>query len=401
MTKIWGAFAALAAAVAAWWFLRGSQPPEVPFARATRERIESAVTTNGKLEPAEWTAVRAERDGLVERVRVARGEKVRAGQVIAEMEARDARADLVAAESRIAQIRAEIETLNRGGRPSELAENDAAQASARLEKRQAEEELAKLMRLESQRAATAVEVQAAKDRVARLDSQLAALAAKRRALVADADRSSARARLRDAEAAAALARAKIAMAAIASPRTGTVYQLDARPGAFLTPGALVANVGTIERLRALVMVDEPELGRVRVGLPVSFTWDAMPGRNWKGTVDKMPTQIVPLGTRQVGEVQCLIDNRDGALPAGANVNASILAQAVDNAIAIPKEALRREGSESGVYLLEGGAVKWRPVKVGLGSVTRIEVEGLKDGDAVALPSEVKLANGVAVTPKFQ
>jgi HlyD family secretion protein len=118
-------------------------------------------------------------------------------------------------------------------------------------------------------------------------------------------------------------------------------------------------------------------------------------------VDKMPTQIVPLGTRQVGEVQCLIDNRDGALPAGANVNASILAQAVDNAIAIPKEALRREGSESGVYLLEGGAVKWRPVKVGLGSVTRIEVEGLKDGDAVALPSEVKLANGVAVTPKFQ
>lgn len=401
MNRILGALAALVAAGAAWWWLRASQPPEVSFARVARERIESAVTTNGKLEPAEWTTVRAEREGLVERVRVARGERVRAGQVMAEMEAREARAELVAAESRIAQIRAEIATLNRGGRPAELAENENAQASARLERQQAERELAKLTRLEGQRAATAVEVEAAKDRLARIESQLAALAVKRRALVADADRSSAQARLRDAEAAAALARANIAMATIASPRGGTVYQLDVRPGAFLTPGAPVASVGTVERLRALVTVDEPELGRVRVGLPVSFSWDAMPGRVWKGTVDKMPSQIVALGTRQVGEVQCRIDNRDGALPPGANVSASILAQAVDQALAIPKEALRREGSESGVYALDGNTVKWRAVKVGLASLTRVEVEGLKDGDAVALPSEVKLANGLAVTPVFR
>ncbi len=40
----------------------------------------------------------------------------------------------------------------------------------------------------------------------------------------------------------------------------------------------------------------------------SCTWEALPGHRWKGEVDKLPTQVVPLGARQVGEVGRAIEN---------------------------------------------------------------------------------------------
>ena len=58
---------------------------------------------------------------------------------------------------------------------------------------------------------------------------------------------------------------------------------------------------------------------------MTITWDALPGHQWKGEVDKLPTQIVPLGTRQVGEVGCVIENPDRDLLPNANINADIQA----------------------------------------------------------------------------
>ena len=89
---------------------------------------------------------------------------------------------------------------------------------------------------------------------------------------------------------------------VRAPIAGTVYQFDLKPGAYLNAGDLVASIGQLDRVRVKVFVDEPDLGRVKRGMPVGITWDAMPGRQWKGVVDKTPTQIVALGTRQVGEV---------------------------------------------------------------------------------------------------
>src|SRR5262249_27589137 len=145
------------------------------------------------------------------------------------------------------------------------------------------------------------------------------------------------ARLQDAQAAARLAESRIAMSTIKAPVSGTVYQFDLKSGAYLNPGDAVASIGRLERVNVTVYVDEPDLGRVEKGMAVSITWDALPGRSWKGTVDKTPTQIVPLGSRQVGEVICLIENPNSDLLPGTNVNAEILSQTVQNALTIPKE----------------------------------------------------------------
>jgi HlyD family secretion protein len=252
-------------------------------------------------------------------------------------------------------------------------------------------------RLVEKKAATQREADTLRDRIEQIDAQIRALESSRTALISPADRTSAEARLREAEAAVEQAGRRVELAIIRTPLAGTVFNVDPRPGAYLAPGTLVASVGRLDRMRVSVYVDEPELGRVAAGMPVAITWDALPGKQWNGAVEKTPAQIVPLGTRQVGEVLCLIENKDRELPPGANINASVRSRVAENALTIPKETLRREGGVEGVYLLQGDRIAWRPVKTGIANVTRRQiVDGLKAGDSVALPTERRLQDGMQV-----
>jgi HlyD family secretion protein len=389
------------AALGGWLYLRSSRPPEVPFARPRAEPIESVVTTNGKIEPASGSSVRAETSGIIATMPVERGQRVRKGQTLATLDAREARAELASAEARIEQARAEISTFEKGGRPSDTAAIEADIARADLERNQAARDLESFERLIAKRAATQAEADAARDRMDRADAQIAAARARRRSLVNPSDLESARARLADATAAAKLAQERIALASVISPMAGIVYELPVRAGDFVQPGSLIASVGNVDEVRAIVYVDEPDLGRISTGLRVGITWDALPGREWAAVVDRVPTQIVPLGTRQVGEVVCRLDNPGSVLLPGTNINAEIRTGRSESALTIPKEAVRREGGTTGVYALDGGAVRWRPVKLGLASVSRVEVlDGLRREDAVALPAGIALADGILVTPTF-
>lgn len=384
----------------AWWIQSArNTPPEVTFTKAKRERLVSNLTTNGKVEPLDWREVRSEREGLLSRVTATKGQSVTAGQVLAELDSADARAELAAAESRIAQARIELDVLRAGGRVRETTELASSIDRLRVDQGIAQREVDALSRLVERKAATKRELDAAKERVEQMQAEIASLEKRRQALVGQPDKDIAEARLRDAEAVAATARRRIAMSLIHSPIAGVIYQLDVRAGGYVRPGDLLAHVGVLNRVRVNVYVDEPELGNVRAGLPVTLTWDAEPGKRWSGTVDRMPSQIIALGSRQVGEVQCIIDNDDLRLIPNTNVNAEIRVAVVENAIAVPKEVIRREKEVSGVYLLEGTVVRWRPLKLGTASVTRRQVlEGLKEGDPVALPTDTPLKDGTVVRP---
>jgi len=155
----------------------------------------------------------------------------------------------------------------------------------------------------------------------------------------------------------------------------------------------------LDQLKVTVYVDEPELGRVERGMSVTITWDALPGRTWTGQVDTIPLQVVSVGTRQVGEVICLIGNPDRSLIPGTNVNAEIRSRVVQNALTVPKEVLRREGSETGVLKVQADRVVWTKVKVGIASVTRVQItEGVSDADRIALPTDVPLRSGEKIRP---
>jgi HlyD family secretion protein len=220
--------------------------------------------------------------------------------------------------------------------------------------------------------------------------------------VTGTDKEIAKAKLQEAESAAAIARTNLDLSMIRAPMDGTIYDFDLKPGAFLNPGDPVGKIGKLDRVRVTVYVDEPDVGKVRTGEVVLITWDALPGHQWKGQVEKLPTQVVPLGTRQVGEVGCIIENPDHDLLPNANINADIQAAVVPSALVLPKEALRRQGAETGIFLLQDDRVVWRKVSLGVSSYTKSQViSGLAEGDAVALPTEKPIKDGTKVEPVIQ
>ncbi len=386
-----------------WWVYRiKSEPPSVPFAKALREKISNNLATNGKVEPEDYTEVRAAVPGLVQRVPVHQGEMVAQGQVFAEISQPGLEQELQSAEARAAEARADLSTLTAGGRSADLAEIDGNLALLLKQREEAAATVDSLDRLVKKQAATAFELKQAQNAVADLDTRIQSLEKRRPVLVNKGDVEAAGARIKEAEASIALAKTHMAQNTIPAPMSGLVYDLPARAGSYLHPGDLLGSIGKVDPVRVRVYVDEPELGRVTIGQPVRLTWDALAGREWPGAVDKLPTQIVALGARQVGEVLCTIHNKDHDLIPGTNVNVFILTQVVENALTIPKTAVRRERG-TGVYALQkDNSVKWINISTGASDALRVEVlSGLSDGEAVMLPSDLTVHDGALVSPRFE
>jgi HlyD family secretion protein len=406
MKKSWLVAAVLVSLLVWWGFTRQQADAEVHFAKVVQTRIESTISTNGKVDPYDWAAARAESPGVVRAISVQRGATVQAGQTLVTLDTTAAEAELAAAEARSQEARAELDVLEKGGRASQLSNLTSSSAAAEAAIAVAQRNYDSLQRLQRSQAATALQVQEAKDALDRARQQLAAVQAQRQTLVTSGDKAVAQARLRDAQAAVASARHKLSLAVIRSPAAGTVYQFDLKLGAYLQAGDLVALVGNLDRMKVTVYVDEPDLGRLSQHLPVEITWDARPGQKWTGMVDKLPTQVVALGTRTVGEVTTAIDNPQHDLLPGVSVDAKIRTSVAGDALTIPKAALRTLRGTAGVFRLSNKTLVWTPVKTGISDVNNVQVvSGLHKGDEVAdrvvNPSDAELLDGMKVKPNLE
>ena len=390
------------AAIFGWVMFKKNTPPEVNFAKVMKETLVSALPTNGKVEPIEWMPVRAERTGMITKVFVSRGQQVQKNEPLLELDTRVASAELSKAQAAIKEAQTQQQVLEQGGRIAERQQTESDVARSRLDLEAAQKNYQALERLVAKQAATRQELDAARQTVDQLQLRIRALEEHKAALVTAADKDIARAKLQEAESAAAIVRTNIDLSVVRAPMDGAIYDFDLKQGSFVNAGDPIAKVGRLDHVRVTVYVDEPDLGKVRKGEDVIITWDALPGHQWKGEVDKLPTQIVPLGTRQVGEVGCIIANPERDLIPNANINADIQATVVEGALSIPKEAIRRQGSETGVFLLQNDRVVWRPVTLGVSSYTRSQVlSGVSESDSVALPTEKPLKNGSRVDPIYE
>ena len=399
MKKLW-LLAVIPIVFLLWWALGTRDAvPQIHFAEVRRSEVQSTVSTNGKVEPAEWAAARAEVTGVVRTVSVQQGDTVSEGQALVSLEASSANADVAAAQARTQAAKGEDATLAQGGRAATIAQLDdqikAAQVTVGIAQRRYES----FQRLLPQQAATKMQVDDARDALAQAQAQLTQLQDQRKALVTQTDRVVAKARLQDAETALSVAQRRLGWTVVRSPLAGTLYQFDMRVGAYLQPGELVGLIGRLDQVKVVVYVDEPDLGRVRRALPVTITWEARAGQTWQGRVEKLPTQIVALGTRNVGEVTTIVDNPDHDLLPGVTVYATIVAAQVRDALTIPKGALRTVAGQTGVYKLAARTVVWTPVKVGISDVNSLQIlSGLNERDRVALPSESEIHDAAKVKP---
>jgi HlyD family secretion protein len=401
MRKYWPVVAFFALLLAWWVFSRGESPVTLHFTDAHRGKIVSVVSTNGKVEPVEWAAARAETAGVVRNVAVQRGQQVAAGQQLVMLDAVSAHSELEASLAKEREVRAEAATVGQGGKAQTLADlNDSitgAQAAVNVAQRNYEA----IQRLADKQAATKLQVQDSKDTLDRATLHLTALKDQKETLVTATERTVADAKVRDAESAVVLARHKLNVATIAAPIDGTLYQFDLKVGSYLQPGDLAGLVGKLDQVKVIVYVDEPDLGRIALDMPVNITWDARPGQKWTGRVNKLPTEVIALGTRTVGEVTTVVDNPNHDLLPGVSVNASIISKVANDSLNIPRSALRTLNGKTGVYKLTGKTIVWAPVVAGISDVNSVEiVSGLATGDKVADrvvdPADAEIRAGMRV-----
>jgi RND family efflux transporter MFP subunit len=184
---------------------------------------------------------------------------------------------------------------------------------------------------------------------------------------------------------------------VAAPVAGTIYSLPVRVGQRVQIGDSVAEVADLTHVRVRAFIDEPELGSVGVGQAVLITWDALAGRSWAGHTMQVPKSVVPRGGRSVGEVLCSVDNDDMKLLPNINVDVRVRTQVRASAVTVPRSAVRVAGERRYVFLVKDHRIERQPITVGIAGTSEYEVlQGLSEGDLVALPGEVEPRDGMAV-----
>jgi HlyD family secretion protein len=340
-------FLLLFLSVGAFMYLRPRRI-RVSVVKPERQTISNSITTNGKVEPIHGFEAHAPLAGTIQKLLVKEGDRVQAGQLLLSMDDSRARADLATAQARLKAAQERYSTLMAGGNEQQLLARRSELQKANTELEAAQRQLDALTRLQQKGAATASEVAAASDRVARAKADITQLQSTVRYSPPEQER--AQGEINDAKAAIQLAQETIAKCNVRAPFAGVVYFLPARNGAFVNIGELLLQVADLGQLRVRAFVDEPEIGRLAVGLPVHITWDAVPGRVWEGKLASLPSTVVSRGTRMVGEVLCTFENPDHRLLPNVNVNTTIVSGNSQDALTVPREAVHEKGGRKYVFV---------------------------------------------------
>ena len=366
----------------------------------TRGAIRSSVQTNGKVQPETNYEAHAPFPGLVEAVYVREGDAVPQGKLLLQMDSADARQRLLQARAQLAGALAAQKNLNAGGAPEERFSFSGQVDQARAELEGARQSLATLTKLQAQGAASASEVSQAQTRVNADQASLQVLEQRQGARKAP-DLDQAQADTAQARAAVAAAEDALNRAAVRAPIAGAVYSLSAVRSQYAQQGDRLLQIADLDRMQVLAYFDEPDIGKLNVGQPVTITWVAKPNQVWRGHIVRLPSTVVTYTTRNVGEVLCSIDSaHDGLLP-DTNVDVTVTTNNVTDAVFVPREALHNEQGLTYVYKVVRGRLKRSAVTPGALNLTQVQiVSGVQTGDVVALSAQggQLLTNGVAVEP---
>jgi HlyD family secretion protein len=394
------------AAIAAFILVKisGRQPvAKIAATRPLRENIASSVSSNGKVEPVLPYPIRAQLDTFVQHVAASEGQNVKKGQLLFELDVKDAAAQLAAARSQLLQSQDNLHAAQTGGRAGDAAKvtGDLANARAELDRQQKNHD--SLARLYTQGAATKDEVAANDLALAKAQEEVKRLTGVKqefdRGVSLDASRSALV--VQQAQSAVSALEEKVRQGRIVAPVDGTLYALPVRAGDFVKVGDLLAEMADLHKVRVRAFIDEPEMGGLEVGNPVKITWDALPNRVWQGKTEMVPKQVVARGTRSVGELLCSVDNDKLELLPNTNVNVRIDSQQRANVIAVPRGAVESENGQRFVFVVKQivgqSILEKRQIKVGIADATSYEVlGGLNESEIVALPGDVELRDGMHV-----
>jgi HlyD family secretion protein len=382
---VWAIGLILGVLVLAAFMSMRKDPLTVRFAKAERGEIRSVVSTNGKVEPIQNFESHAPAATTIRKIFVKEGDHVKKGQLLMQLDDADARAQAARALAQLKAAQSDISAVERGGSQEEALTLQNQKIKAQAEKDAAQRNLDALRRLQQKGAAAAGEVNAAENALQRAEADLKLIEQKQTARYSQPEVAKVQAQSGEAQAAYAAAQDMLSKSTIRAPFSGVVFAIPVRQGAYVNPGDLLLQEADLSQVLVRAFVDEPDVGRLERGQPIELAWDAVPGRIWHGSINTVPAAVKLLGTRNVGETTCIVDNADGRLLPNVNVSVTIVTTEQHNVLIIPREALRMDNGKPYVYTLVDGELRKRWINTSLSNMTSVEVtSGLDAGSLVAL-----------------
>jgi HlyD family secretion protein len=311
----------------------------------------------------------------------------------------NARLQAARAEAQLKGAQADVSAVERGGSKEEVLATRNALVKAQADRDAAQRNLEAMQRLLQTGAASQAEVDAAQNQLRVADANIRFLEQKLSGRYSQQEVGHVQAQQTEARASLAAAQDLLRNSNVTAPRAGVVYSLPVQQGAFVNVGDLLVQVADLHKVRVRAFVDEPDIGKLQKGQEVEVTWDGLPGRVWKGTLEILPTTVVQRGTRTVGEVTCVVENGDLKLLPNTNVNVAVITSRVEDALTVPRESVHQDSKGQYVYQVVNGELKRRDVQTSVSNFTRIAItSSLPDGAVLALGSTNMrpLAEGMTV-----
>jgi HlyD family secretion protein len=344
--------------------------------------ITASISTNGKIEPIANFEAHAPTATTVTRLSVQQGDWVQAGQLLMQLQDADARAQAARAEAQLRGAQAGLSAISQGGTQDEVLTNRNALTKALADRDTAQRNLQAMQRLLQTGAASQAEVDAARNQLKLAESNVQLLQQKLKDRYSAPEVSHVQAQQSEAQASLAAANQLLRNSNITAPFGGMIYSLPVKQGSFVNSGDLLVQMADLHKVRVRAFVDEPEIGRLMKGQAVEVTWDALPGRVWKGELETLPTVIVQRNTRNVGEVTCIVDNADLRLLPNTNVTVAVIVDRRENVLTVPRESIHQDSAGRYVFQVVNGELKRRDVQTSISDLTRVEVTSGVQGHAV-------------------
>lgn len=303
----------------------------VEVAVAGRRAVAASYTGTAALEPRAESQVVAKTSGVALMVLVEEGQQVRAGQPLVRLD-------------------------------PDRARLSAAQSEAVL--RKLESNLARAQKLVGQQMVSAADVEQLRYDVenARAQHRMAAL--------------------------------ELSYTTVVAPISGVIASRSIKTGNFVQINTPIFRIVDNARLEATLNVPERELATLRAGQPVTLLADALPGRQFTGTVDRI-APVVDSGSGTFRVVSSF-DGGAQSLQPGMFGRIRIDYDQRADALVVPRQALLDDG-EPAVFRVREGKVARVPVTLGYAEGAWVEIrKGLAPGDQVVTAGKVALRDGAAV-----
>ncbi len=386
---------------------------EVQMGKVERRDLSSTVTASGEIKPKTFVNISANSFGRILKLYVQEGERVKRGQLLAQLENVQSASDVAAMRSSL-----------------EATRTDAVAADAGFSRAKADAERTKLdwERAEGLYKQGLIPKSQHDSSKAAFESAAAALAQTK------AQRESAQGRVGQARATLTGASDRLSKTSYVAPFDGVVTNLPVREGENVVigiqnaPGSTLMTIADLSVITAEVKVDETDIVNVKLGQPAEVTIDAIPNKVFKGKVTEIgnnaiirstgiSTQQTTVGSQEAKDFKVVVtlDEPPENLRPGLSTTAKVTTATKSGILAIPIQALtiRTEDELKTATEKDKGAVQAAPkggdkkkeeiqgvfvvgadkkakfvkVETGITGTTDIEVlSGLKEGDEIVTGS---------------